>query len=249
VKSLVEGNKKASEDDEDDGKENPFEKAEKSVRKSRIALRKAEDEEDEDAEDAVEKAERLVGAAKVAIEKAEDCDMSDDDENRMEKARKTLRTIKAGIEGVRGKLVAKKAAAKTEAVTTVIDPAAKADEPSVADLAKSQASLTEQLGVMTKSLAEVMGIVQGNGKVVVPMTPAPSPVLAKAATPELIETIAQAIDDADDNQQLGTGPLMKAKSLLLRFKSVQEGTLERSKFDAELAKADQSVQSIFAKAA
>ena len=251
MKALIEGIAKAGDSEKDD--ENPFEKAEKAVRKSKLAVRKAEDEDDaDDKDDAFEKAERAIVAAKAAVQKAEEGADSDEDDERVEKAAKALKTVKSSLKAARDAVVKAKADAvvKAEADAAAAAAAATATPvvaaPTVADLAKSHETLSEQLGVVTKSLGDVMAAVQA--KAAVPAAVAAgliaAPVVAKAATPELVT----AVEDALDAAELPTGALMKGHSLLLRLRAVNDGKLAREVFDAELEKAPADVRAVFANA-
>ena len=240
----------AKSESEDEEKDN-FEKA---VRKAKAAVRKAEDEDgdDDDKEEAFEKAERAILAAKAVVSKAEE---DGDDEEKVEKAFKALKSHKATVKAVREKHVAAKAAAVAKAaeiaVPAVVEGAAAVvAEPTVADIAKGQASLVDQLGVVTKSLAEVMAAVAPRANPAAAAAAAavasgqPAAPVVKAATPELCKAIAERIEEASDT--LGFEPIMKAQSLLTRLRAVEAGTLSHEVFDTELDRQADDVKRLFA---
>lgn len=231
---------------------------EKSLKKAKAEIFKAETEDkDDDGEDCVGKAERLLQKAAKLLVKAED---DDEDEDKVEKARATIRSLTKALKPLKDAEVAKAAAVeKAEADKLALDVAAKAeadklvaakaededekmedDEHKKSDVDTRIAALTDQFGLVTKSVKEVMDLVSGASRH--GSTP---PAFAKAETAAAPVDVdyATRIQEGADHGVLSIEDEMKCRNILSRMSVVKSGASLPGFMDLDTIKAELAVSS------
>jgi len=168
--------KKANEDEIKANKDED-EDVSKSLRKARIALRKAESGDDDEWEENMEKAEAALKSLNDIISKAEDEAESDEDEKKTEKARADLSALKSRLK------IAK--SAKTAPATVT-----KSEDDKVAEAKKAEdawlATFAASKGI---TVAEMLSRISSDGAAHTPNTP---PTFSKSAGSNVGNFIARA---------------------------------------------------------
>ncbi len=218
--------------DEDEEKSNKDEdEVGKSLRKARIALRKAESDEEDDKE-AFEKAESVLKSADLAITKAEDDADSDEDEKKVEKARTEFKSLRKSLKDIKAARVAKAAPVAVEA------PAAtqKAEEIEAAALenfAKGQ-------GVTVADMIAAIKVTKSETPLVAP------PIFSKSNGVAPI-ALAMKASEAFDTGRISSAEHLKAESIINRISAVQAGLIEPTGLQAEIDGLPTNLRDVFSR--
>jgi chemotaxis protein histidine kinase CheA len=206
---------KAEDDDDDEKDEDAAEKARADYRKLIAAVAKAEKEDKDEEDEAAEKAANLAAAEKAATDKAA-----------AEKATADAAAAAAAT-----------AAAKAEADPDKEDKEDKDDKTEKA-LAPVDPALKSQLEMLTTTVKGLMETVMAGSR------HPPLPHFFSKAAP--IIDVSRRVEDAIEGGEFSTPvEIMKAQTLLTHVRAVQEGRMDASIVDAEIAQAPDNVRQLF----
>jgi hypothetical protein len=206
----------------------------KSMRKARIAVRKAESCDDDDYSENMEKAEAALKSVGETISKAEDDAEDDDDEKKAEKARADLTALK-------GKLKALKVAKATPAPVAVVT---KSEDEEKEEAKKSQdAALAEFAASKGLTVADMLARIS-------------SPVATGAALPAFPPSFSKSagasvstfIKRADDLRKAGTiddNELQRVESVIAQVGAMNANLLAETVVQRSITGLSNKLQQVF----
>lgn len=229
VKSLVDALVKASDEDgnEDEEKSNKDEIG-KSLRKGRIAVRKAGDDEDEDE---FKKAESVLKSIADAISKAEDDAESDEDEKATEKARSELKTLKTALKAIADKRIEKAAPAIVAEPVRDAPVTVKAEEIEAAAFA----TIATSKGITVAQLMATLATSAINAP--------PTFTKANAANPGAFMVKAE---QAYQSGKITSAEHLRAESVVGRIGAVAVGLYPAEDLSKEIASFSPNLREVFA---
>jgi hypothetical protein len=242
---------KSEDDEDDDDFKDRMDKATTQLDAAKTLIEKAEEEADD--EDKEAEAEKARGQYKKmrALVKAAHANRAADKLAKAEAAKKAIEDAEAATKKAsEEKLAEEEAKESAEKARLEAEAASKSQEAPGADpaLSAEMKSITSQLGVLTTSVAGMMSRI-GNtsqGAMGAPMVVKAMP--DNVVELKLSEKVSDDLEMAADNGVLDLGAVIKGRSLLNRLRMVEEGKIDKSVFDAEIASAPDNLKPMFATA-
>lgn len=225
VGALVSLIQKANEDEIAANKDED-EDVSKSLRKARIAVRKAESCDDDDWTENMEKAEAAIKALNDIISKAEDDADSDEKEKAAEKARVDFATMKGKLKAI-----------KTSKATPVV----KAEDEAEAEAKKSQdAALAAFASSKGITVAEMLSRISSDHST----APAPAPTFSKSSAVN-VGTFIKRADDLRKTGGITDAELQRVESVVSKVNAMNAGLLAESVVVQSVTSLPHKLQNIF----